>query len=104
MKTIKLMPDYECFPLWHCDEEKVGDIDPASIGISQELVRKLSDWQSDYDATLDRLNGENSGFPSKEKEIAFVVKGYELAKELKCELINVNVVYFDIDQLRERSV
>lgn len=104
MKNIKLMPDYECFALWYYKEEKVGNIDPASVGLSKELVEKLYGWQGEYDATLDKIEGKNSGFSSKEKEIAFVVRGYELAKELKFELKTVNVVYYDIDQQRERNV
>ena len=98
------MPDYGCFPLWHHKSDKVGDIDPEALGISTTLCKKLTDWQNEYDQTLDRTDPRNSGFISKENEVKFVAKGYELALALKAELAGVQVIYFDIDQLRERNV
>jgi hypothetical protein len=104
MEHIKLMPDYGCFPLWYHKSEKVGDIDPETLGISSNLCKKLTDWQSEYDQTLDHIDPRNSCFGSKEKKVKFVAKGYELALALKAELAGVQVIYFDIDQVRERNV
>jgi len=98
------MPDYGCFPLWYHKSENVGDIDPKVLGLSSELCKKLMNWQSEYDQTLDEVDPLRSGFGSKEAEIKFVASGYELALALKTELTGVKIVYFDIDQQRERNV
>ncbi|KES16178.1 hypothetical protein GASC598I20_006050, partial [Gilliamella apicola SCGC AB-598-I20] len=34
MKKIKLMADYECYPLWIDSDNEVGNIDPDSLLIS----------------------------------------------------------------------
>lgn len=98
------MPDYECFPLWHDDGDSTGNIDPNTLNLSAALVSKLNNWCSEYDKTLNKSNPKDSGFLSKEKEVAFVVEGYELAKALKSELVDIEVVYYDIDQMRYREI
>lgn len=104
MKSIKVMPDYECHALWHHKSELVGDIDPHDLPISDDLAEAFDSWAIEYDKTLnfdDPGNSKDMGFKNK---IEFAVKGYELAIRLKRELKNVEVVYFDIDQIRERII
>ena len=98
------MPDYECHPLWHYDSDRVGNIDPTSLPISTFLTSELSAWASEYDSTLNRENPLESAFKNKESEVNFVAKGYELAMKLKNELKGVSIVYYDINQKRERNI
>jgi hypothetical protein len=104
MNSIKVMPDYECHALWHYDSEKVGDVDPHSLGVSDELASDIDSWAVEYDTTLNQDNPAESGFPSKDEEVKFVTMGYELALRLKQELKGVSVIYYDIDQQLERKI
>ena len=104
MRAIKVMPEHGCFPLWHNEENEVGNIDPESLPISSLLTSQLNDWAAEYEATLNQEYPPESCFSSKEIEVKFLAKGYELASALKTELGTVKVTYYDIDQQRERSI
>lgn len=104
MQAIKVMPEYGCFPLWCNDKDEVGNIDPESLPISSLLASQLNDWAADFEATLNQEYPPKSCFSSKEIEVKFLAKGYELASALKAELGSVTVTYYDIDQQRERSI
>jgi len=94
MRTIKVMPDYGCEPLW---VEGVGNMPPSSLPISDELAEKLWAWMNDYDRTLNEAYPPESGFSTKEAEQAFVNNGQVLASRLKDELGNeYKIVYFNI--------
>jgi hypothetical protein len=86
MKTIKLMPDYGCFPLWKDSSDDIGNINPDSLPISEALKAELLNWASEYDATLDHNNPSLSGFRSKNDERNFEVKGKNLHFLLQEEL------------------
>jgi hypothetical protein len=102
MQTIKVMPDYECDPLW---VEGVGNMPPSSFPISDELATLLWDWSSEYDQTLNQEYPPESGFKTKEIEQAFVEKGKELALKLKAQLGNeYNVVYFNVSSSNIENV
>ena len=104
MKHIKLMPDYDCHPLWHHQSEEVGNIDPETLGISSALVRRLNSWQQEYNQTLKREDPIKSGFSEKETEAAFVAVGYELAHDLNLELPGVKIIYYDISLQSENAI
>jgi len=104
MRAIKVMPDYGCFPLWHNDDDDVGNIDPESLPISSLLASQLKDWAAEYDETLNQEYPPESCFSSKEIELRFLAKGYELASALNAELGPITVTYYDIDQMRERNI
>jgi len=73
VEKIKLMADYECYPLWWASYDKAGDIDP-----------KLN-WE----------DPNSSGFPSLEAKAAFEAEGISLWKQLQKELApNYEVFYF----------
>ena len=80
---LKLMTDYDCYPLW--DSSGVN-IDPHAIGISATLVVDLMAWADKYDATLNRDNPRNSGFPSEQEEVHFRDEGERLRARLQREL------------------
>jgi len=37
VRIIKLMADYQCFPLWEASPGKVGNVDPNTLPISEGL-------------------------------------------------------------------
>ena len=88
-RPIKLMPDYECFPLWwdtahpYCTE--VGNIDPASLGVSAQLVADLNAWAADFDASLD-WDDPGGTVVDERSEAAFRARGADLAARLAAEL------------------
>jgi hypothetical protein len=98
--TVRVMPDYDCHPLWVHHGENVGDtenVDPHDLSVSAALAEALDRWADDYDATLDRDDPVDSGFATPAAEEDFAVRGERLARCLKEELgAAARVVYFDI--------
>lgn len=86
MRAIKVMADYQCFPLWEASPGEVGNIDPESLPISQGLKARLHAWARAFDATLNMDYPPDSGFESDEAEAEFKREGYHLAEQLKREL------------------
>ncbi len=86
MKSIKLMADYQCHPLWNMSPGEYGDIAPCELPISKELQLRLSKWAAMYDETLDADYPPNSGFRSEELELEFKREGERLAESLRGEL------------------
>jgi len=96
MRKIKVMADYQCYPLWDMSPGKYGDIDPHTLPISDDLKHKFVKWARAFDDTLDTTNPVNSGFKSEEAEAAFKAEGIRLAEQLQDELgsdfsVSVNV-------------
>ena len=92
---IKLMADYGCDPLWWADADKVGNIDPARLPLSQETINRLEKWAENYNATLNWQDPANSPDLSSEEEAAFEEEGINLWKRLQTELApNYQVIYF----------
>jgi hypothetical protein len=86
MRTIKLMPDYQCFPLWEASPGQVGNIDPKNLPISNDLRTQLIMWAETYDATLNMNDPACSGFQSDEAEAQFKRIGSKLGERLREEL------------------
>jgi hypothetical protein len=86
MRTIKLMADYQCYPLWEATPGIVGNINPASLPISQNLVNRLNAWAHKYDATLSQDDPASSGFASEQARDDFKKEGGLLALDLQEEL------------------
>ncbi|MBF2013898.1 MAG: hypothetical protein IGS23_01535 [Rivularia sp. T60_A2020_040] len=94
-ETIKLMADYGCYPLWWVNSEKIGDIDPETLPLSQQTINRLEKWAEMYDAKLDENEPALSIFSSNEEQQIFEEEGINLWKQLKQELAtNYEVVYF----------
>lgn len=95
IEKIKLMADYGCDPLWWADADKVGNIDPARLPLSQETINHLRKSATDYNATLNWQDPGNSPDLSPEEEAAFEKEGISLWKQLQKELApNYEVFYF----------
>lgn len=86
MRNIKLMADYQCYPLWDMSLDEYGDIAPCELPTSNELQLRLSKWAAVYDETLDADYPPNSGFKSEELEREFKREGERLAESLRSEL------------------
>ena len=94
MRYLKLMADYHCFPLWENSSDLVGNVDPASIPISENLTSKLNEWAEIFDATLNLNDPVRSGFAAEKLKIEFHDKGHDLCLSLKSELgDNYSVIY-----------
>jgi hypothetical protein len=81
VKTIKLMADYGCFPLWWASGE-VGNIDPNDLPLSPELRQLLADWARAFDQTLNQDYPPDSGFKSEVDEVEFKQQATRLAAQL----------------------
>ena len=86
MRALKLMADYQCFPLWEISPGAVGNVDPASLAISSNLIARLNEWAARFDSTLDLDDPMNSGFPSDAAEREFATDGRDLCRALQVEL------------------
>ncbi len=86
MKIIKVMADYYSFPLWNNSLGEVGNIDPESLPLSEELKDRLNNWSDKYDSILNNKDPASSDFETKEDELNFIQEGRELAKCLQKEL------------------
>jgi len=81
---LRLMADYDSWPLWDCDEPK--NVDPNSLPLSHSLIQDLIDWAERFNNTLDRADPLNSAFASRGDEEQFVHDGAELATRVDSEL------------------
>ncbi len=85
MRLLKLMADYECFPLWELSEN-VGNVDPDSLQISARLKADLMAWAELFDKTLNYDDPVRSGFSSTDEEDRFKEQGRLLGERLQAEL------------------
>jgi hypothetical protein len=86
MKTIKLMADYGCHPLWDMTPGSHGNIAPETLAISAELRQQLNRWARSFNETLDTKYPPNSGFLTTVAASKFMNEGSELAQQLRTEL------------------
>ena len=87
------MADYECFPLWGVD--RVGNVDPEDLPLSDETKSWLERWAEAYDQTLNRQDPLSSGFATQQDEDAFESEGKALWNKLKDELGSAyHVLYY----------
>ena len=104
MIRIKIMPDYESFPLWEegALPENDPNLDPRKLALSPRLIDDLLDWARQVDATLKRDDPARSGFSTLEEERRFQDKGRQLARCVADELGASAIVryWFDKDQPR----
>ena len=84
-RPIRLMPDYQCFPIWEPGGAPYN-VDPATLPITPELAEDLLTWADDFDRTLNTDNPISSGFPTEAAEADFRARGELLAARLASEL------------------
>ncbi|WP_223857228.1 hypothetical protein [Acinetobacter seifertii] len=96
-KVIKLMPDYQCYPLWEYDEfGLVANLNPKDLPISEILIDKLILWSGMYDETLCLDDPINFVFKSIQHERIFKLLGEELFKSLSKELSGQYKVIYEL--------
>jgi hypothetical protein len=102
---IKVMAEYESFPLWHRDTSGKTNADPAALPISSELAQELLHWADVFDSTLNHSDPAASGFPDPAAEDDFYAGGQRLARRLVDELAGRYAIeYFDGRDGRTRPV
>ena len=94
MKTIKLMADYQCHPLWEASPGEVGNIAPHTLPISSVLQAKLIEWAKKFDSTLNMDDPLSSGFRSAQEAENFKKDGNDLAEQLRNELVGQYMVIY----------
>ena len=95
-KKIKLIADYECYPLWEYDElGLIGNLNPEDLPISKELIKTLDDWSEIFDETYNKDDPIKSGFACLEDELKFKTLGEILSKRLKQELENKYDIFYE---------
>ncbi|RUP10581.1 hypothetical protein [Hyphomicrobium sp.] len=58
-RSVKVIADYHCHPLWAMDEHLYGDFPPEQLGLSPELSADLNAWADAFTSSL------NEDDPSK---------------------------------------
>jgi hypothetical protein len=100
-KKIKLMLDYGCSPLWWYESEKVGNIDPSQLPLSQEIIKNLEDLAMENDQCLNWDDPANTEEATTTEIEYFEQKLISLWQQLQTELSpQYQVVYFS-EKLRK---
>lgn len=99
MQRIKLMADFDCYPLWDMDDG--GDIDPTDLPLSEATIERLLNWQNIYDGIIDWDDPASAGFASKQEERAFEREGISLWQKVQQELGDDYQVFYK-SQLQQR--
>ncbi|PSF35676.1 hypothetical protein C7H19_15675 [Aphanothece hegewaldii CCALA 016] len=92
LKKIKLMPDYQCFPLW--DMEEPDNIDPKDLPLKKALIDDLYKWAESFDAVLNWTDPTLSGFKNEQDAEAFETEGIRLWLLLREQLKPNYAVYY----------
>jgi len=95
-RRIKVMTDYETFPLWDIGPSGPAPIDPRGLPIRPSLILAFEAWQQWYDETLNHHDPAKSGFDDANQLSLFVEEGKQLARRLAIALHSqAEVVFFD---------
>lgn len=92
---IKVMPDYGCAPLWWDGGERVGNINPQNLPLSEGLVDALWAWAGEYDATLNTDDPLRSGFDDDADARDFNDRGRSLSDRVAGELEGATVRFWE---------
>lgn len=94
-KKIKLMAEYQSYPLWQIEDHNTDNIAPASLPLSEETILRLECWADTYDSTLNFKDPISSGFSNEQQKQKFEQEGINLWRRLQEELSpDYEVVYY----------
>lgn len=93
-KSVKVMTDYDCHPLWLSTKNFESNVSPAELDLSPELARDLKQWADAFDSSLNRENPAES-FWSDEEHEAHMRLGRPLAVRLARERPDLVVYVMD---------
>jgi hypothetical protein len=97
VRSFKLMPEYECSPLWEDVSDGTRNLDLAEVPISPGLSRALAAWADEFEGTFNGEYPPDSGFPTPDAEADFDRRGRELWRQLASELRGLGrVSYFSV--------
>jgi hypothetical protein len=100
-QQIKLMADYNCWPLWWWGDHDPDNIDPSTLPLSPETIMRLRRWAAAFSATLNRADPASSDFPSDAAFEAFEAEGEELWHLLREELApDYTVCYYSLGRAK----
>ncbi|GFE70838.1 hypothetical protein [Chroococcus sp. FPU101] len=91
-KKIKLMAEYNYFPLWDIDE--ADNLEPNDLPISSVTVERLYNWAKCYDSIIDWNKPQEAGFKNLGEKEAFEQEGLALWQQLQQELSPHYQVYY----------
>lgn len=102
IKTLRLMLEYHCYPVWLYDEngEVVDTLLPEELRSDLELDSKFDALQARYDALFIDNEHEFSykGFRSDEEKEDFLNKWNEAIEELAAKVNGKYLIVDDIDK------
>lgn len=76
---LRVSSSYRCWPTWLISYGAADDVDPATLGLPDDLVRDLLAWADDWDATVPPDDPGSAAFASADEEGDFYVRGDRLA-------------------------
>lgn len=85
-RTVKIMADYECYPVWAETDTGADNISPEHLPLSAELAFELTAWASEFDRTLNRDDPSASGFADETHSDSFAIRGLALSQRCADEL------------------
>jgi hypothetical protein len=95
--VVRVMAEYECWPVWLLHPTATKNITPEKLGISQKLSHDLLDWSDVHNSTYKPDDPLRSGFADSGEEREFNERGLALARRLAAELrFRRQVRYFDL--------
>ncbi|NER26259.1 MAG: hypothetical protein F6J89_00965 [Symploca sp. SIO1C4] len=96
-KKIKLMADYNYYPIW--DMEEPDNINPHELPLQEETIKRLLNWSKAYDNILNLNDPSSSDFVDEMERQEFEKEGVKLWQKLQKELKpNYSVFYFSEQQ------
>lgn len=104
VRKIKLMPDYQCYPLWALDEEALDNLNPQTLPLSSETIWRLEDWAKRFDSWMNWDDPTSSIEPSTKAVVAFDEEGRRLWQRLIQELGPNYEVYYKSISPPQKSV
>jgi hypothetical protein len=100
--VVKIMPEYECYPIWISKNEGIFEnIKPSELKISDALKRQIENWDSKFENTYDRKNPINSGFKNENEISVFEKEGFFIWANLAKELTEFKIVYRSLKNEKE---
>lgn len=94
MKSIFLMPEYGCNPLWIDENGVRKNVETDSFALSSESKERIKSWDSQFQSTLDQEYPPDSGFDNKAEEVAFNNLGEQICEMIQRELGSLTVVKY----------
>jgi len=81
--AVRVAPEYGCWPLWN---DEGGDcLHPNDLDLSNDLARRILDWDEKFQATLNNDDPAASGFATPEEEAAHLAEGRAIAEVIRIE-------------------